>query len=64
MFGLLETMLSSRIRTRLLTLEVTTAQGLSMLSHFLQEKGTDVIHVIHVKQIDNTKLWDFFDGAS
>jgi hypothetical protein len=44
--------------------EVTTTQSLAILSYYLQEKGLAGIHVVQEEEIDKSKPWGFFDGAS
>jgi hypothetical protein len=44
--------------------EIIVSQGLSILSHFPQEKDSHAVQIIQPEQIDYSKSWDFFDGAS
>jgi hypothetical protein len=44
--------------------EIIVAQGLSILSHFPQEKDIPAIHIIQPELIDRSSPWAYFDGAS
>jgi hypothetical protein len=44
--------------------EIIAGQALSILSHFPQEKSCPAIQIVCAEQIDQSKPWDFFDGAS
>jgi ribonuclease HI len=44
--------------------DLIASQGLSILSHFPQEKDIPAICVYQPESIDKSRPWDFFDGAS
>jgi hypothetical protein len=50
--------------TKLLFWKLIAAQGLSILSHFPQDKEASNIRSFQEEQIDFTRPWAFFDGAS
>lgn len=44
--------------------DINAAQGLSILSHFPQDKGTAPVRFIQQEQVDFSRPWAYFDGAS